>query len=596
MDVIGPRAVRLARVLALVTVATTGCRDPKGGDEGGSSSSSSSESGGETEGGSLPPTPTLATPEDGATDLPVQTELCWNPVEDPDGDEVRYRVFVDDIELSEGIMGDEEGYAGPCTGTLDLDFERTYAWEVQAFEAQDPDRQSAKSERWSFSTRDDGESYTVFEDDFEDDRGWQVEGDATRGAWVRGEPTTTMDGNELSQPGRCDGQQNCYFTGVNDGQPDDEDVAGGSTILFSPSFDLTGAAAATVQLRRFFYKSDAAAGPSLRVELLVPDDDAPGGFAAHELSRLDAPTTDLAHNLWAPLEFQACDVPMVVGSRLRITATDEGDGILEAAIDSVSVHGHHEATICQPGEGGACDPDAGDAACPDELLCCNQGSLNLGVYRCNEAVRGLDFDDPPATAEDPNNGELGCPAPDMFVEEKWIEPMFNDILMEDDTCEVLEQCVGGTGWRTVMRFTAAVPNIGSDALHLGIPANNPEVFHYSPCHKHYHFDEFARYELLDQNNVVATGHKQAFCLLDFISWAWPLELPVYDCANQGLSRGFSDWYEAEAPCQWVDVTDVAPGDYTLRIRLNPPRPQSKLPLLYERRYDNNVLEVPVTVP
>ena len=96
--------------------------------------------------------------------------------------------------------------------------------------------------------------------------------------------------------------------------------------------------------------------------------------------------------------------------------------------------------------------------------------------------------------------------------------------------------------------------------------------------------------------VVANGHKQAFCMLDTVSWAWPLALPVFDCANQGISRGFSDFYDAGLPCQWIDITGVAPGDYTLRIDVNKPRPDAALPILVERDYGNNSLEVLVTIP
>ena len=62
-----------------------------------------------------------------------------------------------------------------------------------------------------------------------------------------------------------------------------------------------------------------------------------------------------------------------------------------------------------------------------------------------------------------------------------------------------------------------------------------------------------------------------------------------------LSR-FSDIYDADLPYQWIDVTDVPPGDYPLRVSINQPRPDSAMPLLNERDYINNVVEVPVTLP
>ncbi len=544
----------------------------------------------------LPPTPVLVSPLDEAVDVAVETELCWSPVEDPDGDAVRYRVFVDDIELTDGRLGDVPGHEGPCLGPLTFATEQTFAWRVQAFEVEDPSRQSESSEAWTFTTGNDGFTHTVFEDRFDEDLGWDVEGDATSGAWERGDPVGTVDGGLLAQPNLCGGGTSCYFTGQNpDAIVDAADVAGGSTVLVSPPFDLAGAAAATVQLSRFLYKSQGREGPGLRIELLVPDEGAKT-FTAHELELVDDPTTEIAANLWTPREYVACAVPMADGSRLRITATDEGDGILEAAIDTVSVHAHDFATVCGTGEGGACDPTLADAACPDGLLCCAQGVINAGAHRCVEAVAGLDYADPPPDPESPGNGSLGCPGPDLFVDDAAIEPAFTDIMVADDSCLLIEGCVNGTGWRTIMRFDTVTPNIGSEDLALGVPANEPDVFHYSDCHEHYHFDEYANYELSDADGIVATGHKQAFCLLDFFPWAWAGEMGTFNCGNQGISRGWTDIYQSDLPCQWIDVTDVPPGDYVLHVELNRARADQAMPLLVERDYANNAVDVPVSIP
>lgn len=549
-----------------------------------------------TGGDALPPVPELASPLDGSLDEPIALSLCWEPVVDPDGDAVRYSVFVDGIELTAGLQGDEEGYEGPCAGPLNFEYDRTYTWQVAAFEADDPDRSSEPSEPWTFTVEGEAGAHVVFLDRFDDDMGWTVTGDASAGAWFRGDPIGTFDGGVRAQLPRCDGGVACWFTAQNPlGVVDDQDVAGGSTVLTSPTFDLGGAAAATVELRRAFYRSDGAGPAELRVDLLVPDAGEPGGFAVHPLELLDQPTSSVPENLWTPREFAACGVPMVDGSQLRVTATDQGDGILEAAIDTVRVRAHDAATICGSGEGGQCDPALGAAACPDALLCCPKGAVQTGVFRCAEAVASIDLDDPPADPDAPNNGPLGCDAPDLVIDPSWIEPVTTDIMVSRNTCELLEGCVDDVGIRTILRFSLVAINGGSKDLVLGVAANNPDVFHYSECHDHHHFDNFASYELRDGDTVVARGHKQAFCLLDSFSPAWKNVGGQFDCGNQGISRGFADIYESDLPCQWIDISDVPPGEYTVRAEINPIQPDATTPLLVERDYGNNVVEVPYTL-
>jgi len=596
----------LPATAALVGVLACGaaCADapePSGSVDTSSSadaSSGASESGEGTP-GPLPSVPTLQSPADGAVDQPVELELCWNLVEDH-GEPLRYRVFIDDAALTEGVLGEDEGYPGPCVGPLLFAVEREYSWEVEAFEVGDPSRRSGKSATWRFSTVGDGVSATVFADDFEADLGWTVDGDAFAGAWVRGDPVAAIhvDGGEaLSQPGACANGSSCYFTGQNpNGLAADEDVAGGATTLTSPPFDLDGAAAATVRLTRFFYKSELMPGPALDIELLTPNPAAPEGYDTHLLERLETGTPEQAENGWRPREYTACNLPMLAGSRLRVRASDPGSGILEAAIDSVSVHAYADPSLCETGPGAACDPLTGASACTNGLLCCAQGPVDVGVHRCEVPVAGLDYQNPPASVDAPGNGPLGCDAPDLIVDTAFIEPLFTDIFMTESTCEWLEGCVDAVGWRRVMLFTVSIPNIGARDLALGVPANLPDLFHYSECHDHYHFDEFARYELRDGDEVVAIGHKQAFCLLDTQAWAWPFEPAKFDCANQGISRGFADWYEAGLPCQWVDITDTPPGEYALRITLNQPRPEHLVAALVERDHSNNVAEVVVTIP
>src|SRR5690242_12718186 len=76
--------------------------------------------------GAAPPAPTLMSPTNGAEDIEIESDLCWNLVEDPDGDPVRYKVYVDGIELMAGRL-ENEGYDGPCLPRL-FAHEQTYEW------------------------------------------------------------------------------------------------------------------------------------------------------------------------------------------------------------------------------------------------------------------------------------------------------------------------------------------------------------------------------------------------------------------------------------------------------------------------------------
>lgn len=161
-------------------------------------------------------------------------------------------------------------------------------------------------------------------------------------------------------------------------------------------------------------------------------------------------------------------------------------------------------------------------------------------------------------------------------------------------CVIMEGCVEAAGWRRLLRFETFTPNTGEVDFRMGPPADHPELFEYSACHDHYHYNGYADYRLLDSSGAeAAMGHKQAFCLMD----SEPISegpgvprTPQYDCGNQGISRGWGDNYYAALDCQWIDVTSVDPGSYTIRITINGER------TIRESSYDDNVVMVPVTIP
>ena len=94
---------------------------------------------------------------------------------------------------------------------------------------------------------------------------------------------------------------------------------------------------------------------------------------------------------------------------------------------------------------------------------------------------------------------------------------------------------------------------------------------------------FATFDIYDAKGArVAEGHKASFCLED--NQCLPGVEPRYACANygdQGISVNCTDIYKYTVDCQWVDISDIDPGIYTLKVAVNP---EFKVP---EISYDNN---------
>jgi hypothetical protein len=186
---------------------------------------------------------------------------------------------------------------------------------------------------------------------------------------------------------------------------------------------------------------------------------------------------------------------------------------------------------------------------------------------------------------------------DLFIDAEAAEQSMQLVVrtFAPDHCAVVEGAtVAGT--RRLLRFDTVIANLGEMPLFVGDPEDpvaplEPEDFEYSPCHDHHHFSGFVEYELRDADDDLAgLGHKQAFCLLDSLMYR-PAPSLDFDCHFQGISPGWADLYDRSLDGQWVDVTDVAPGDYTLVIIVNANGAFDEGLDLYE-----NVARIPVTIP
>jgi hypothetical protein len=139
----------------------------------------------------------------------------------------------------------------------------------------------------------------------------------------------------------------------------------------------------------------------------------------------------------------------------------------------------------------------------------------------------------------------------------------------DTSCEVLEGCVGGTGERRLLRFSVSIPNFGKGPVVIPGSLTDPSLYQYDSCHAHDHLIEFANYELRDDKSVVtATGRKQGFYLIDFNPYCMDSAPPADFGLDLGISPGWADIYTSDLPCQWLDITDVRDGVYSLRVAVD----------------------------
>ncbi|MBP7821683.1 MAG: choice-of-anchor B family protein [Saprospiraceae bacterium] len=104
-----------------------------------------------------------------------------------------------------------------------------------------------------------------YEDDFAVDLGWTVESTCSTGFWTLGVPIATSYNGQFSNVNADvddDLGNSCYITGNSAGAAGDDDVDNGSTILTSPSMDLTGYNSPIIEYRAWFFNSGGSGTPN----------------------------------------------------------------------------------------------------------------------------------------------------------------------------------------------------------------------------------------------------------------------------------------------------------------------------------------------
>jgi hypothetical protein len=210
-----------------------------------------------------------------------------------------------------------------------------------------------------------------------------------------------------------------------------------------------------------------------------------------------------------------------------------------------------------------CDVEAENtAAChltnlPDESCL---DALSNHVGRVDSELRFERATFSPAKACSATVGTFTSEEPDLAVvadalDNNWVEYRY----FPPDSCALVEQCVGGTGWRRLLLFDATIKNTGLAPLSVGStnegsPPRDHNMFEFSACHEHFHFRHYGDFSYGD-----SPGDKRAFCIESterhYNNVASPL-VHDFGCENQGVAPGWGDTYIAGVECNWIDITDV----------------------------------------
>jgi hypothetical protein len=231
---------------------------------------------------------------------------------------------------------------------------------------------------------------------------------------------------------------------------------------------------------------------------------------------------------------------------------------------------------------------------------CNGGAINWSLNYNGPVVGCMNTQacnfNPLATVEGECifPGDPNCPdGPDLIVVQELVANSLYISTHNASNCHVVEGCLTGYGQRTVLNFSTHIKNIGNQDYYIGAPsANNPQ-FSWGNCHGHWHHQGYAEYLLYDiNNNPLPIGFKNGFCVIDLECSGGGS--PQYGCANMGISAGCGDIYSTGLDCQWIDITEVDTGSYTLVVRTN----WSKLPDVlgrHELDYMNNWAQVCIKI-
>lgn len=140
-----------------------------------------------------------------------------------------------------------------------------------------------------------------------------------------------------------------------------------------------------------------------------------------------------------------------------------------------------------------------------------------------------------------------------------------------NSCAVLEEDVE-PGLRKLIVFAMQIVNAGDCDWRAPSLQERPDLYHFAPCHGHYHLLDYSKFTLSTTNSqLLVSGKKQGWCampIFNYYEYNPVVFINRYSCTNTGMLPGWGDIYQYNSG-MWIDITNVENGNYIAHFEIDP---------------------------